>query len=160
MAFRSGKNIVVGLDVGTTKICATVAEIDREGRIRIIGIGTSPSHGLRKGVVVNVESTVDSIGRAIDEAEEMSGVEIHSVFAGIAGGHIKSMNSRGVIPISRESNEITQADIDRAVNSAKAISIPMGRTTTSLNRKSIDSAHFPFRSKCSVTRTKREIFFS
>lgn len=127
MALRGGKNIVVGLDVGTTKICAAVAEIDRDKRIRIIGIGSSPSHGLRKGVVVNVESTVDSIGRAIDEAEEMSGVEIHSVFAGIAGGHIKSMNSRGVIPISRESNEITQADIDRAVNAAKAISIPMDR---------------------------------
>lgn len=127
MAFRSGKNIVVGLDVGTTKICAAVAEMDRDRRIRIIGIGTSPSHGLRKGVVVNVESTIESIGRAIDEAEEMSGVEIHSVFAGIAGGHIKSMNSRGVVSISREANEISQADIDRAVNAAKAISIPMDR---------------------------------
>lgn len=127
MAFRSGKNIVVGLDVGTTKICAAVAEVDRDNRIRIIGIGSSPSHGLRKGVVVNVESTVDSIGRAIDEAEEMSGVEIHSVFAGIAGGHIKSLNSRGVIPIARDSHEITQEDIDRAVNAAKAISIPMDR---------------------------------
>ncbi len=127
MAFRSGKNIVVGLDVGTTKICAAVAEIDRDNRIRIIGIGSSPSHGLRKGVVVNVESTVDSIGRAIDEAEEMSGVEIHSVFAGIAGGHIQSLNSRGVIAIARDSNEITQEDIDRAVNAAKAISIPMDR---------------------------------
>lgn len=113
--------------MGTTKICAAVAEMDRDKRIRIIGIGTSPSHGLRKGVVVNVESTVESIGRAIDEAEEMSGVEIHSVFAGIAGGHIKSLNSRGVVSISREANEITQQDIDRAVNAAKAISIPMDR---------------------------------
>lgn len=119
--------VVVGLDVGTTKICAVVAEADERDEIRVIGIGTTPSHGLRKGVVVDIESTVESVGKAVEEAEQMANVEIHSVFAGISGGHISGMNSRGVVPVSGKKGEITDEDIQRAIDSAKAVSIPMDR---------------------------------
>src|SRR3990172_8925191 len=101
-------NIVVGLDVGTTKICAIVGEI-LDGEIQIIGMGTAPSYGLRKGVVVNIESTVESIRKAIKEAENTAGVQIGSVVVGIAGGHISSFQSHGVIPV--KDTEITQKDI-------------------------------------------------
>lgn len=120
-------NIVVGLDIGTTKICALVAERMEGGDIRIRGFGSAPSKGLRKGVVVNIESTVDSIGRAVDEAELSSGVEIGSVFVGIAGGHIQSCNSRGVVPIASESREITRADVEKAISAAKAIAVSIDR---------------------------------
>jgi len=93
------ENLVVGLDIGTTKICAIVGEIRDGGRIDIIGIGSHPSRGLRKGVVVNIESTVESIKKAVEEAELMAGVEIKAVYTGIAGGHIKGFNSRGVIAV-------------------------------------------------------------
>jgi len=118
-------NIVVGLDIGTTKICAIVGEVKEHGRIDIIGIGSHPSRGLRKGVVVNIESTVESIKKAVEEAELMAGVQINAVYAGIAGGHIKSFNSRGVIAI--KNREIAQADIDRVIDAAKAVAIPMDR---------------------------------
>lgn len=121
------KNIVVGLDIGTTKICAVAVERIEGGEVRILGFGSAPSKGLRKGVVVNIESTVDSIGRAVDEAELSSGVEIGSVFVGIAGGHIQSSNSRGVVPITTEKKEITQADVDKAVSAAKAIAVSIDR---------------------------------
>ncbi|MDP2898468.1 MAG: cell division protein FtsA [bacterium] len=120
-------NIVVGLDVGTTKICAVVAERVKGGELRILGFGSAPSKGLRKGVVVNIESTVDSIGRAVDEAELSSGVEVGSVFVGIAGGHIQSCNSRGVVPITAPNNEITRADVDKAISAAKAIAVSIDR---------------------------------
>lgn len=119
--------LVVGLDIGTTKICTIVAESGNGGPPEIIGLGTSPSRGLRKGVVVNIELTVDSIKRAVEEAELMAGVEVDSVFAGIAGGHIKGFNSRGVIAISGKNREVTQADIDRVIDAAKAIAIPVDR---------------------------------
>ncbi len=119
--------LVVGLDIGTTKICTIVAECGNGGPPEIIGLGTSPSRGLRKGVVVNIELTVDSIKRAVEEAELMAGVEVDSVFAGIAGGHIKGFNSRGVIAISGKNREVTQADIDRVIEAAKAIAIPVDR---------------------------------
>jgi cell division protein FtsA len=117
-------NIVVGLDVGTTKICAVVGEITDSG-IEIIGLGTVPSHGLRKGVVVNIESTVESIRTAIKEAENSAGVEIGSVVVGIAGGHISSFQSHGVIPV--KDTEITQKDIDRVIDAAQAVAIPFDR---------------------------------
>jgi len=120
-------DIVVGLDIGTTKICAVVAERMEGEDIRILGFGSAPSKGLRKGVVVNIESTVDSIGRAVDEAELSSGVEIGSVFVGIAGGHIQSCNSRGVVSITSANKEITQADVEKAVSAAKAIAVSIDR---------------------------------
>ncbi|HLB25418.1 MAG TPA: cell division protein FtsA, partial [Nitrospirota bacterium] len=118
-------NIVVGLDIGTTKICAIVGEVKEDGRIDIIGIGSHPSRGLRKGVVVNIESTVESIKKAVEEAELMAGVEINAVYTGIAGSHIKSFNSRGVIAI--KDREISRADVERVIDAAKAVAIPMDR---------------------------------
>ncbi|MEK8024018.1 MAG: cell division protein FtsA [Candidatus Hydrogenedentota bacterium] len=118
---------VVGLDIGTTKVCAIIGEIGDNGIIDIVGVGQSPSDGLRKGVVVNLESTVKSITKAIEEAELMSGTEVSSVYVGIAGGHIKGINSRGVIAVSRADKEITQPDVDRVIDAARAVSIPMDR---------------------------------
>jgi len=117
-------NIVVGLDIGTTKICA-IAGVKEDGRVDIIGFGSCQSRGLRKGVVVNIESTVESIKKAVDECELMAGVEINSVYAGIAGGHIRSFNSRGVIAI--KNREINKTDIERVIDAAKAVAIPMDR---------------------------------
>ncbi len=116
--------LIVGLDIGTTKICAVVGEVSNEG-INIIGIGTHPSIGLRKGVVVNIESTVDSIKKAVEEAELMAGCEISSVYAGIAGGHITGFNSRGIVAV--KGAEVTQNDVDRVIDAARAVAIPMDR---------------------------------
>lgn len=116
--------IIVGLDIGTTKICAVVGEA-QPGAIEIIGIGSHPSEGLRKGVVINIEKTVNSIKEAIEEAETMAGCEISSVYAGIAGGHIKGFNSHGVIAL--KDKEVTQKDIDRVIEAASAVAIPMDR---------------------------------
>ncbi len=118
-------DVIVGLDIGTTKIAAVVAEINPAGGADIIGLGTSPSKGLRKGVVINIDSTVESIRKAVEEAEQMAGVEINTVYTGIAGGHIKGFNSRGVIAI--KNREVTQADIDRVIEAAKAVAIPTDR---------------------------------
>ena len=118
------ENIIVGLDIGTTKICAIVGEITNDG-IDIIGIGTHPSSGLRKGVVVNIDSTVDSIKRAVEEAELMSGCEIRSVFAGIAGSHIKSLNSYGIVAL--KGGEVDEYDVKRALEAARAVAIPLDR---------------------------------
>ncbi len=118
-------NLIVGLDIGTTKICCIIGEINDQGGLDVIGIGTHPSKGLRKGVVVNIESTVESIKNAVEEAELMSGSEIESVYVGIAGGHIKGFNSHGVIAVKNK--EISQADIDRVIDAAKAVAIPMDR---------------------------------
>ena len=117
-------SIVVGLDIGTTKICAIVGEMKQEG-LEIIGIGTHPSKGLRKGVVVNIDSTVQSIKKAIEEAELMAGCEINMVYVGIAGGHIKGFNSHGVIAV--KDREINKADIDRVIEAAQAVTIPTDR---------------------------------
>ncbi|WP_026842941.1 cell division protein FtsA [Citrifermentans bremense] len=117
-------NLIVGLDIGTTKICAIVGNVTEEG-IDIVGIGTSPSKGLRKGVVINIESTVAAIKKAIEEAELMAGCEIKSVYAGIAGGHIKGFNSQGVIAI--KNREVSPEDVKRVIEAAKAIAIPMDR---------------------------------
>ena len=116
--------VVVGLDIGTTKICAVVGQIN-DGQVDIIGLGTYPSKGLRKGVVVNIDSTVQSIKKAIEEAELMAGCQITSVYAGIAGGHIKGINSHGVIAV--KNREITSNDVKRVIDAASAVAIPMDR---------------------------------
>ena len=112
------RNYIVGLDIGTTKICCIIGETKDNGKIDIIGIGQYPSRGLRKGVVVNIDSTVESIKNAVEEAELMAGCEIDSVYVGIAGGHINSLNSHGIIAV--KGREIEQKDVDRVIEAAKA----------------------------------------
>lgn len=124
MSSRRGDNLIVGLDIGTTKICAIIGNLTEDG-LDIVGIGTSPSKGLRKGMVINIDSTVEAIQKSIREAELMAGCEIKSVFAGIAGGHIKGFNSQGVIAI--KNREVTSDDVRRVIDAAKAIAIPMDR---------------------------------
>jgi cell division protein FtsA len=121
------QNLIVGLDIGTTKIAVIIAELEESGPPKIVGIGTSRSEGLKKGVVVNLEKTVESITKAAADAELMSGVKINSVFAGIAGDHIRSINSRGVIAVSRSGNEISSSDVERVINAARTVAIPMDR---------------------------------
>ncbi len=116
--------LVVGLDIGTTKICCVVGEITEEG-VQIVGLGTHPSVGLRKGVVVNIDATVESIQRAVEEAEIMAGCDITNVYAGIAGGHIKGFNSHGIIGI--KGPEVTPQDVERVIEAARAVAIPMDR---------------------------------
>jgi cell division protein FtsA len=116
--------MVVGLDIGTTKICTVVGEV-ADGQVHIIGLGTFPSKGLRKGVVVNIESTVSSIRKAVEEAELMAGCEISSVYAGIAGGHIKGVNSHGVIAV--KNREIGPNEVKRVIDAASAVAMPMDR---------------------------------
>lgn len=122
MVKRSDKNIIVGLDIGTSKVVAIVGEVKDAHEIEIIGIGTHPSRGLKKGVVVNIESTVQSIQRAVEEAELMAGVEIESVYAGIAGSHVSSLNSHGIVAI--KDREVTHADVERVIDAARAVAIP------------------------------------
>ncbi len=118
---------IIGMDIGTTKICVVVAEVEEDNHLKITGIGTSPSNGLKRGVVVNVAQTVQSIQRAVEEAEQASDVRIGTVYAGIAGDHIRSLNCRGVIAVSGADNEITAQDEARVIETAKAVSIPMDR---------------------------------
>ena len=113
---------IVGLDVGTSKVAAVVAEVTPAGELELAGIGTHPSHGLKKGVVVNIESTVEAIGRAVEEAELMAGGSIDAVYVGIAGSHVRSLNSDGSAAI-RE-GEVCQQDVDRAIDAAQAVAIP------------------------------------
>lgn len=121
------ENVFVGLDIGTTKIACIISELDSNGELKIVGVGVSPSDGLRKGVVVNIDKTVRSIQKAVEEAELMAGIDVDSVWVGIAGDHIRAINSRGVVAISRDDNEITELDVVRAIDAAKAVSIPMDR---------------------------------
>lgn len=114
--------MIVGLDIGTSKVVAIVGELTADDQVEIIGLGSSRSRGLKKGVVVNIESTVHSIQRAIEEAELMAGCNIHSVFAGIAGSHIRSLNSNGIVAI--RDNEVTLGDVDRVIDAASAVAIP------------------------------------
>ncbi len=122
MAKKSERNLIVGLDIGTSKVAAIVGEMREDGEIDVIGIGSHPSRGLKKGVVVNLEATVQSIQRAIEEAELMAGCRINSVYAGIAGSHISSMNSHGIVAIKEK--EVSQSDVDRVIDSARAVAIP------------------------------------
>ena len=119
-------DLIVELDLGTTKICAVVGDLSsEEGLVDVVGIGTSPSTGLRKGVVVNIEQTVQSIQKALEEAEMMAGCEIRSVYAGIAGSHIKGFNSHGIIAV--KGGEVTAKDMERVLDAARAVAIPLDR---------------------------------
>jgi len=122
------EDVIVGLDIGTTKICAIIAErAEEEEQLKIVGVGTSKSDGLRRGVVVNIEKTVQSITKAIEEAELMAGVEVKGVYAGIAGDHIRSINSKGIIAVSREHSDINRDDVRRVIEAAQAAHIPIER---------------------------------
>jgi len=120
------QDLVVGLDVGTTKVCAIIAR-RAAGRVDVVGVGSAPSRGLRRGVVVHIDSTVEAIKQAVAEAETMAGVEVAGVYAGVAGGHIKGLNSRGVVAVSGKEREVSAADVERAVEAARAINLPQDR---------------------------------
>lgn len=122
MSKKGEKDLIVGLDIGTSKVVAIVGEVKPDGALNIVGLGSHPSRGLKKGVVVNIESTVQSIQRAVEEAELMAGCQVHSVYAGIAGSHIRSLNSHGIVAI--RDREVTQGDVDRVIDAARAVAIP------------------------------------
>jgi cell division protein FtsA len=122
MAKKTDKSMIVGLDIGTSKLVAIVGEVNDNGQIEIIGIGSHASRGMKKGVVVNIESTVQSIQRAVEEAELMAGCQIHSVYTGIAGSHVKSLNSHGIVAI--KDREVMPSDVDRVIDAARAVAIP------------------------------------
>ena len=122
MSKKTDHNLLVGLDIGTSKVVAIVGSVDPDGAIDIVGIGSHPSRGLKKGVVVNIESTVLSIQRAVEEAELMAGCQIHSVYAGIAGSHVRSLNSHGIVAI--RDKEVGAADVERVIDAARAVAIP------------------------------------
>ncbi|MFQ5851354.1 MAG: cell division protein FtsA [Candidatus Binatia bacterium] len=124
MMMGKKNSLIVGLDIGTYKVCAVVGEMGERG-LEIIGVGSHPSYGLRKGVVINIESTVSSIKRAVEEAGIMAGCEINTVFAGVAGGHIRGFNSHGVVAVKNK--EVAKGDIERVIDAAKAVAIPMDR---------------------------------
>ena len=119
---KEQKELIVGLDIGTSKIVAVVAELKPDGRIDIIGLGTQESRGLKKGVVVNIESTVNTIQRVLQEAELMADCKIRDVYTGIAGSHIRSFNSHGMVAI--KDKEVSAADVDRVIETARAVNIP------------------------------------
>ena len=119
--------MIAALDIGTSTVTAAIADYDEEGRLEIIGLGTADSHGLRRGVVINIEATLRSVAEAVEAAEQMAGREIASVITGIAGGHIEGLNSRGVVAVTGRGREITSADVDRVIDAAKAVVIPMDR---------------------------------
>jgi cell division protein FtsA len=127
MKRAKGPEPVVGLDVGTTKICAVIGRPKPGGGLDVIGVGSAPSRGLRRGVVVNIDSTVEAIKQAVADAEQMAGVDVSRVWAGVAGGHIRSLNSRGVVAISGREREVSAADVERAVEAARAINVPQDR---------------------------------
>jgi cell division protein FtsA len=120
-------DLIVGLDIGTSKITAAIAEYDENDGLEIIGIGTAPSSGLRRGVVINIEATLRSVVDAIEAAEQMAGREVKRVVSGIAGSHIEGLNSRGVVAVTGKGREITGSDVERVIEAAKAVSIPMDR---------------------------------
>jgi cell division protein FtsA len=122
MGSAQDKKMIVGLDIGTSKVVAIVGEIGPEGAVEVVGIGSHPSKGMKKGVVVNIESTVQSIQRAVEEAELMAGCQIHSVFVGIAGSHIRSLNSHGIVAI--KDKEVFGQDLERVIDAAQAVAIP------------------------------------
>ncbi len=122
MSRKEDKNLIVGLDIGTSKVVVVVGEVGLDGMIEVSGIGTHPSRGLKKGVVVNIESTVQSIQRAVDEAEQMAGCRIHSVYTGISGSHIRGLNSHGVTAIKNQ--EVTAEDVERVMEAARVVAIP------------------------------------
>jgi cell division protein FtsA len=122
MARKEDKNLIVGLDIGTSKVVVIVGEVRPDGTIDVVGLGSQPSRGLKKGVVVNIESTVQSIQRAVDEAERMAGCRIHSVYTGISGSHIRGLNSHGVTAIKNQ--EVAPEDVERVIEAARVVAIP------------------------------------
>lgn len=122
MAKKPSRNLIVGLDIGTSKISTLVGEIGTDGQIEVVGVGSHPSRGLKRGVVVNIDATVQSIQRAVEEAELMAGCQIRSAYTGIAGSHIRSLNSHGIVAIQNQ--EVGQADVDRVIDAARAVAIP------------------------------------
>ena len=122
MSKKTDHNIIVALDLGTSKVVALVGEINDSGRLEIIGLGSYPSRGMKKGVVVNIESTIQSIQRAVEDAELMAGTQIHSVYVGIAGSHVRSLNSHGIVAI--KDKEVTDSDVERVMDAARAVAIP------------------------------------
>src|SRR3990167_6526955 len=119
---KENKNLIVGLDIGTSKVVAIVSELGPDGRLDVIGMGSHESKGLKKGVVVNIEATVNAIQRALEEAELMADCKIQRVYTGIAGSHIRSFNSTGMVPI--RDREVTPMDVDRVIETARAMPIP------------------------------------
>lgn len=122
MAGMAGGKLIVGLDIGTSKVVAIVGEAGADGELKVVGLGSHPSRGLKKGMVVDIESTVQSIQRAVEEAERMAGCQVHSVYAGIAGSHIRSLNSHGIVAI--RDREVFQHDLERVIDAARAVAIP------------------------------------
>ena len=122
MPNKPEKELIVGLDIGTSKVVAIVAKVQDDGELEVIGFGSHPSRGLKRGVVVNIEATVNSIQRAVEEAELMAGCEIHSVYTGIAGSHIRSLNSHGIVAI--RDREVGRSDLERVIDAARAVAIP------------------------------------
>ena len=122
MSKKGDRNLIVGLDIGTSKVVTVVGELAAQNTVEIIGIGSHPSRGLKRGVVVNIESTVQSIQRSVEEAELMAGCEIHTVYTGIAGSHVRSLNSHGIVAI--RDKEVTSSDVDRVIDAARAVAIP------------------------------------
>ena len=133
MATTEEKRMIVGLDIGTSKVVAVVGEIDTDGTIDIVGIGSHPSKGLKKGVVVNIESTVNAIQRAVEEAELMASCQIHSVYVGIAT--IRSMNSHGIVAI--KDREVERADIERVIDAARRLPFPPTKRFFMFSRRSL-----------------------
>lgn len=121
------KNIFVSLDLGTTKVASIISHLDSKGRLNVLGVGVHPSTGLKKGVVVNIEKTVNSIRKAVEEAKQMAGVDVDPLWVGIAGDHIRTISSNGIIPISHKGREIKEIDVIRAIDAAQSVSIPMNR---------------------------------
>jgi cell division protein FtsA len=122
---RKGNHIVVGLDLGSTKTCAIVGEVQIDGVIDVIGVGTAPSRGIKRGVVVNIDSTVEAIRQAVDEAQIMAGVDVSSVYVGIAGGHVTGFNSTGMIPVKNQ--EITAREVEKVIEAARIVALPVDR---------------------------------
>jgi cell division protein FtsA len=122
MAGMASGKFIVGLDIGTSKVVAIVGEAGADGELKVVGLGSHPSRGLKKGMVVDIESTVQSIQRAVEEAERMAGCQVYSVYAGIAGSHIRSLNSHGIVAI--RDREVFQHDLERVIDAARAVAIP------------------------------------
>ena len=125
MVKASRSNVVVGLDIGTTLVRVVIAEVAPDGAMHVVGVGSSPSRGLRKGVVINIEGTVSSISRAVEQAEGMAGVEVGSVFASISGSHVSGFNSHGIVGIKHK--EVSALDVEKVIDAARAVAIPMDR---------------------------------
>ena len=127
--------VLVGIDVGTSKVCALIGEVSRDGRLTIMGHGTVPASGLKKGVVVNIDQTVRSIADAVERAERLSGWKIDRAFVGVGGQHVESLNSTGQVAVTAHHREVTREDINRAIEVARAVSIPSNRDVLHVERR-------------------------